>query len=257
MVLEYDKVIDNNAKNYRKFIIEEPKQITHANMIDKYLLNLYEKEKDNPQPKLYFNREIPIELKTKSFSFEYEKDYRINEVQSEIQYLERRIKEIKKLSKNKSQSFLNICLQDIKRIFNHILRKTKKLKKRDYLSVEFLKEIEASKDFLEYEDNWDGEGSKNYKRETLDKFYQFLINFSKEFYRKNKKRLIAPYINPGMDGGIDLHWKTENFELLLSVPERDDVPISYYGDDYKINIIKGTLNIDNFGVLISWLKTFH
>jgi len=266
MVLELDKLVDAETKKYELFLVEgtEPEQITHANETDKYILNIYEKEKDSPQPKVYFNVILPLELKSRKFMIGYEKvessgggPYSITEFQSKIRFLEREIEKIEKLSKNKSQSFINVLLGDIKRTIRQILRKTKKLKIKDYLSVEFLKEIEASKDFLEYENNWDGEGSKDYKKETLDKLNQFLINLSKEFYTKNKKPLITPYINPGMDGAIDLHWKTDKFELFLSIPERDDEPITYYGDDYRDNIIKGTLNIDNFGVLLSWIKTFH
>lgn len=266
MVLELDKLIDAETKKYDLSLVEgtRPEQIVTANETDKYILNIYEKEKDNPQPKVYFNVILPIEIKSRKFMIGYEKaessgggPYSITEFQSKIRSLEREIEKIEKLSKNVSQSFINVCLADLKKAIKQILRKTKKLKIKDYLSVEFLKEIEASKNFMEYEDNWDGEGSKNYKKETLDKLNQFLINLSKEFYIRNKNHLITPYINPGMDGAIDLHWKTDKFELFLSVPERDDVPITYYGDDYRDNIIKGTLNIDNFGVLLSWLKTFH
>lgn len=263
MVLELDKLIDAETKKYRLFFVEgsEPKYYPHVHETDKYLLRIYEKEKDNPQPKVYFNATLPIELKSMNLMMrnEYEEIYsedsgNLNEFRSKIRSLER---EIEKVSRIKSQSLISTSLKYIKRFIKQISNRTKKLKLHDYLSVEFLNEIEAAKDFLGYENNWDGEGSKSYKKETLEKLNQFLLNISQEFFKINKKRIAAPYINPGMDGAIDLHWKTDKFELLLSVPESSDVPITYYGDDYKDNIIKGTLNIDNFGVILSWIKTFH
>lgn len=266
MVLELDRLVDEKTKKYETLLakVTEQEYFSFVNEIDQYLLKLYEREKDNPHPKVYFSINLPIELKSVKPIIGYEHGgsssgwpYSIHEFQSEIQNLQKKIERIEKLTKSESQSFINICLEDIRRVFVHILRKTKKLRIKDYLSVDFLREIESSKDILEYEDNWDREGSKKYKKETWIKLNQFNINVSKEFYLKYKKQIKTPYINPGMDGAIDLHWKTEKFELFLSFPERDDAPITYYGDNYRDNIIKGTLKTDNFGVLISWIKTFH
>jgi len=55
---------------------------------------------------------------------------------------------------------------------------------------------------------------------------------------------------PG-DGSIDIHIKSDDCEVLINVkPEK----ISYYGDNYKENCIRGKINsFDDFMKLVTWL----
>jgi len=121
---------------------------------------------------------------------------------------------------------------------------------------EFFFEINESKRFLELEDNWDNLGSKTYKIETWNKMKDFLLNITHDFYNRSSLILPVPYINPGNSGAFDLHWKTKNFELLLRIPEENNVPISYYGDNYANIKIRGTLEFSKIESLIEWITSY-
>lgn len=51
-----------------------------------------------------------------------------------------------------------------------------------------------------------------------------------------------PDVNACPDGSIDLHWKRSGFELLMNVPPRKDALVTFYGDDYGDNVIKGSVS---------------
>jgi len=121
---------------------------------------------------------------------------------------------------------------------------------------EFFDEINESKRFLEIEDNWDDLGSKSYKLETWVKMKDFLVKFGRDFYNSSSLILPVPFVNPGKTGAFDLHWKTKNFELLLRIPEEDDVPISFYGDNYENIKIRGTLEVSKLDSLIEWIRLY-
>ena len=122
---------------------------------------------------------------------------------------------------------------------------------------DFFNEMEDSKRFLELEDNWDDLGSKSYKLETWIRMKDFLIKIIKDFYTHSSLILPTPYINPGKGGAFDLHWKTEHFEILLRIPEEDEVPISFYGDNYKEIKIRGTVEISKLEALIEWIRLYY
>ena len=115
-------------------------------------------------------------------------------------------------------------------------------------------EIErANKAILGLEDNWDGEGSSGYSKETLDRAINFLKVHVNALIEESGK-IIVPRILPGPDGSIDLHWRTSELELLVNVPP-DDGPVSFYGDDFSDdNSIKGTFNLKSVSKhLVRWL----
>lgn len=110
--------------------------------------------------------------------------------------------------------------------------------------------IQESRRILEIEDNWDGEGSVGYSVETWEKAVSFLRVLEDTLH----VALDAPDILPGPDGSIDLHWLTEQYEMLVNIPSEGDVA-TYYGDNYSSNSIKGSIaisGVDSFVFL--WLK---
>lgn len=125
-----------------------------------------------------------------------------------------------------------------------------------FFNQEIFDEINESKRFLELEDNWDDFGSKSYKLETWGKMKHFLLKFTQDFYNRSSLILPVPYINPGKGGAFDLHWKTKGFELLLRIPEEYNVPISFYGDNYKNIKIRGTLEVSKLDSLIEWIRLY-
>ena len=93
---------------------------------------------------------------------------------------------------------------------------------------------EAKKRLLALEENWDGEGSPAYQERTIESATTFLYELveKSETLEATKVRIL-----PASEGSIDLHWKTELFELLVNF--RPDGSVSYYGDDYCENSIQG------------------
>jgi len=88
--------------------------------------------------------------------------------------------------------------------------------------------IKKAEKFLEYEDNWDEEGSKGYKKETLDRVEKLLREGYKSIRKKLNGELPMPYVLPGPGGGFDVLWEHGGFTLLLHVPEDKNKEIDYY-----------------------------
>ena len=107
---------------------------------------------------------------------------------------------------------------------------------------------EAKKRLLALEENWDGEGSPAYQERTLEAAADFLYALveKSETLEATKVRIL-----PASEGSIDLHWKTELFELLVNF--RPDGAVSYYGDDYCENSIQGK-TCPNLEFISCWME---
>lgn len=80
-------------------------------------------------------------------------------------------------------------------------------------------EIRRSSEMLRWESGWDDEGAPQIEIFAWLQAVDFLHAFEGP----------APSITPGPEGGVDVHWKTENRELLITF--RTEYPPSYYGDN--------------------------
>ena len=80
---------------------------------------------------------------------------------------------------------------------------------------------EAKKRLLALEENWDGEGSPAYQERTLEAAAGFLYALveQSETLEAAKVRIL-----PASEGSIDLHWKTDRFELLVNFRPDGSVP---------------------------------
>jgi len=125
------------------------------------------------------------------------------------------------------------------------------------LKFKLLKEIKNSETrILSLEDNWDKEGSKAYKKESFDRAVTFLEQLYQKLIYEHDLRIQIPAIGPGPEGSIDIHWKTNKFELLLNIPEDYQELAGFYGDDYDKESIEGNLNLTSLqDVLVRWLIT--
>lgn len=103
---------------------------------------------------------------------------------------------------------------------------------------------EAKERILRLEEDWDDAGCPAYKPETLDAAAQFL-------YQIDNPEAINVRIAPASEGSIDLHWKTDKFELLINF--HPDNSVSYYGDDYNGNLIRGG-SCPKPGLISCWMK---
>jgi len=117
--------------------------------------------------------------------------------------------------------------------------------------------IETSRNILELKENWDGEGALPFSQKVWEKAVTFLALLAKEALERLNIIVDAPRILPSAEGSIDLHWKTDSYELLVNIPQ-NGAPASYYGDNTIGNMpIKATCDASKPDrKLISWLSLF-
>ncbi len=146
-------------------------------------------------------------------------------------------------------------------LFEHDQRSLEHLlmsRRRDELPqrlAEVEKAIATSRYILDLEENWDDEGASRYSPVTWQRATEFLKKQAVTTWEVHGTMIPVPRILPGPDGHIDLHWKTDAFELLISIPPREGDPASFYGDDYGKLSIEGTLRPETINNgLLSWLS---
>ena len=108
--------------------------------------------------------------------------------------------------------------------------------------------IEGSRWIYALPDNFDGEGSTEYKRETWER----AVRFAELQVQGMGASCPLPTIEPGPEGSIDVHWKTSTFELLVNVPPKG-VTADFYGDDFGSSKLQGTLEITGFNQRLAFL----
>jgi hypothetical protein len=113
--------------------------------------------------------------------------------------------------------------------------------------------INEARQILQYLDNWDGEGAARYSLETFERAESFL-NAHSGFLRQFDFELPIPNIGAGPNGSIDLHWKSPNWELLVNIPADPTKMATFYGDNYGVQKIKGSVDPKTYNLgLAAWL----
>lgn len=102
--------------------------------------------------------------------------------------------------------------------------------------------IESSRWILDLEDDWDEQGSPAYAKSTWQRACGFLIQQAKLARQLLGRELPPPKIQPGPEASIDIHWKMDQFELLVNISSDPSKPATFYGDDYGDLCIRGNLN---------------
>lgn len=114
--------------------------------------------------------------------------------------------------------------------------------------------FDRAAEILSWKDDWDDEGSVHYEMSTLERTKDFVLRNVARVQRISKIDVPVPRVLPGPDGGIDLHWRNQDRELLLTVPSDAAEPATFYGDDKGRQSIKGTLDTSaNNEWLMAWL----
>lgn len=115
--------------------------------------------------------------------------------------------------------------------------------------------IHKSQWIIELPHDWDGEGGKPYRVETWERARRFLLASAMWLLETLDLSLPPPDIGPGPDCGIDLHWRADSFELLLTIPDDENAPASFYGDDRGSVKVKGStaLRADGKNPLLLWV----
>lgn len=114
--------------------------------------------------------------------------------------------------------------------------------------------IDKSRRLVDLGDDWDDEGALAIAERTWERATGFLKRQAERLWSEASRLLPVPDIMPVPNGSIDLHWETDEYELLINVPDDPNKPASFYGDHYDEIQIRGTLDPDSDhpGVL-SWL----
>jgi hypothetical protein len=102
--------------------------------------------------------------------------------------------------------------------------------------------IDRSRDMLNWEENWDGEGSPGYAQATWDRAVDFIVRNAAQVYNRLGVRIAEPVIKPGPEGSIDIDWTSGNRRLLVNIPVSEDEPATYYGSDGANNTLEGSLD---------------
>src|SRR5437868_4056239 len=115
--------------------------------------------------------------------------------------------------------------------------------------------IRESRDMLEWEDNWDDEGSPGYNESTWDRANNFVTLNAVRLWREKGVSIMAPTLFPGPDGSIDIRWRTNNRELYVNIPADATESATYYGYSESGEITKGNLNLSaqNYW-LLAWMS---
>lgn len=132
----------------------------------------------------------------------------------------------------------------------------KKVEKKD-LFAHISSVIKEANKILSLEEDWDGADGKPFQRETLDRATKFVKLCAETALNKFSEVLAAPDILPSSDGSIDIHWEAPNYELLVNIPENQDEPAEFYGDDYGDAKFKGTLKTDVANLGLTFWLTDH
>ncbi len=93
---------------------------------------------------------------------------------------------------------------------------------------------DAEERILALEEDWDGEGSPAFEKQTLDAIRDFLFKLIDESELSVVKQV---WIVPFSGGSIDLQWQTDHFDLLINFC--DDGNVTYYGKDTYGHSIRG------------------
>jgi hypothetical protein len=120
-------------------------------------------------------------------------------------------------------------------------RVTSLLPELEYL----MKNIEKSKSILEYEDDWDTEGSEKYDESTWISAINFLVSYSKTLFFDFNIKIDAPKIYEGPKGSIDIIWETEKYRLVVNIHKNGEDAM-FYADNYSDQKTEGVFKLQHF-----------
>jgi hypothetical protein len=114
--------------------------------------------------------------------------------------------------------------------------------------------IRKSREMLQWEDDWDGEGSPAYLEATWQRATNLLRTSVLELWDTQRKLAPTPRVTPGPNGSIDLYWRADNYKLLINIPVDSNEMADYYGQNRHGEIIEGTLDTMTSAMwLLVWL----
>ena len=122
---------------------------------------------------------------------------------------------------------------------------------REYSAI--IDTIHKSRAITDLHDNWDHEGARGYNVDTWKRATRFLSRQA-TFARDSLYSIGVPRIAPADCGSIDIHWISEDRELLINIPSTPSELGTYYGQKRSGDTISGVVNTDSpRGDLVVWL----
>jgi hypothetical protein len=80
----------------------------------------------------------------------------------------------------------------------------------------------------------------------------FVLQTAAQLWEEHRQ-LSVPRILPSADGSVDLHWVTDQCEMLMNVPARPDEPGQFYADDGKgQHQVRGTFDPRSPNTRLLW-----
>lgn len=110
--------------------------------------------------------------------------------------------------------------------------------------VALKKTIVKSKYIYDLQDDWDGDDSPGYSKETWFKAITFLIDYAKWLYNTFGKIMYIPNILNGPNSGIDILWEYDNFRMLLYI-DKDGKKGNFYSDRPKNQETEGDFHVES------------
>lgn len=115
-------------------------------------------------------------------------------------------------------------------------------------------ELRRIESMIEHPDYTDEEDFPSFSITTLFRAKSFLLAQSKQFHKIFGYFPPVPQIGAGPNGSVDLYWKKTGWELLINIPAEDGKMATFYGDDYGLQKIKGSLDPNSFHYgIVPWL----
>jgi hypothetical protein len=103
--------------------------------------------------------------------------------------------------------------------------------------------FEKSLSMLDWEDNWDGEGSPHYERATWERARIFVLRSAREAWLTDNGPIEPPVVGPGPHGAIDLLWRNDTRKLIITIPPNEEDHATFYYENNSDESIEGTINL--------------
>ncbi len=88
-----------------------------------------------------------------------------------------------------------------------------------------------ARDIISLTPNWDGEGGIGCDEATWLRAYHIVVDHA-VFMLRQFQKVICPYrVMPDLEGGLDIHWRSGELELLLNVPCDSDETVTFFGNN--------------------------
>ena len=102
----------------------------------------------------------------------------------------------------------------------------------------FLKDLE---NFSSWKEDWDDQGAKSFKKETILRVKNFILDCDNYIKKLFGYDIVAPEILPAPDGSLSLFWTAQenSGKYILVCIQESPLPIMYHGKNYWKQSIDG------------------